>query len=298
MVSKPRLTREVFEQARKQVISLSAADALSTPVVASRLLYDTLFAENPGFGWLLGDTKKLEQLQLKEIQEFQRKFYNPANLILVISGNLSGEEVMKLVKKYLGGTWGESGWQPQEFTPQFRKPDTTVRKKLGKPQSHISLTSTFEVKEEDRPALDILGSLFSDRLTFNLRERQGLAYTIGTGFKKYRDSQWYTITMGTRPENIERAVAGIKEEISTIRKTTFDTDEVEKTINAVMGRRSMRRLDRVNQAYYISMELLDGRSPEADDLYHEKLKKVMPRDLEHLVKKVFKDDNYLIVIVE
>jgi zinc protease len=298
MVSQPKLTKEAFDQAKKQVVSLSATDALSTPVVASRLLYDTLFAENPGFGWLLGDAKTLEQLQLKEIQTFQHKFYNPANLMLVISGNLSIEEVMKLIKKYFGGTWGEAGWQPQEFTPQFDKLGTTVSKKLDKPQSYISLTNTFEIKEEDKPALDILSSLFSDRLAFNLRERQGLAYTISVGIKRYRDSRWYQITMGTRPENIERAVAGIQEEISAIRETTFETHEVEKTINAVLGRRGMRRLDRINQAYYISMELLDGKTPEADDLYHEKLKKVTPQDLERLVHKVFQNDNYLIVIVE
>ena len=60
----------------------------------------------------------------------------------------------------------------------------------------------------------------------------------------------------------------------------------------------MRRMDRVSQAYYISMEILDGKSPEADDLYGEKLKAVTPQDLERLAPLVFQNDEHLIVIVE
>ncbi|WKZ18708.1 MAG: pitrilysin family protein [Candidatus Jettenia sp. CY-1] len=298
MVSQPKLTKEAFDQAKKQVIPLSATDAMSTGSVGHRLLYDNLFIKNPGFGWLLGDTKRLEKLQLHEVQAFHRTLYNPANLMLVISGNLPIEEVMKVVKNYFGSAWGEAGWQPPEFTPQFGKLGTTIHEKIGKPQSYIALANTFEMKEEDKPAVNILGNLFSDRLAFNLREKQGLAYTIGIHLGKYRDAHWYTISMGTRPENIKRAITGIQEEISNIRKATFESDEVQKTINAAIGRRGMRRLDRVNQAYYISMELLDGNAPEADDQYNERLKKVTPQDLERLVHKVFQNDNHLIVIVE
>ncbi len=52
------------------------------------------------------------------------------------------------------------------------------------------------------------------------------------------------------------------------------------------------------QAYYISMEILDGKSPEADDQYGEKLKAVTPQDLERLTPLVFRHDEHLIVIVE
>ena len=88
-------------------------------------------------------------------------------------------------------------------------------------------------------------------------------------FPKYKDAHWYRIAMGTRPENIEKAVSGIREEIRSVREASFDGKEVQRTINAALGRRGMRRMDRVSQAYYISMEILDGKSPEADDQYGE-----------------------------
>ncbi len=298
LVLQPNLSEQAFIEAKKDVLSLSANATMSTPKVADRIFYDNLLKENPGFGRLFGDPKQLEQIQLKDVQDFHRKFYNPANLILVISGNIPIEKALALVSQHFGGTWGEAGWQPPAFAPQFKSLGTTIREKMGKQQSYISVANICEVAEEDLPALYILENIFNDRLAFNLREKQGLAYSLGMGFHKYHGVQWYRITMGTRPENIERAIVGIREEIRAIREATLEEKEVEKTINAMLGRRGMRRLDRVSQAYYISMNVLDGKVPEADDQEAEKLKKVTIQDVERLARQVFKNDNHLIVIVE
>ena len=298
IVSQPLLTKEDFERAQKRVVSLSTTTALSTHKVAKRILYDNLFVENPGFGWTLGKIEDIEQFNLEEIKAFHDKLYNPSNLMLTISGNLPIVKVMKLVKTHFGGTWGDAGWQPPEFKPQLGKQGKTLRRKIGKAQSYIIVANTCEVEEKDQPALHILSYLFSDRLAFKLREQQGLAYSIGSYFPKYKDAHWYSIAMGTRPENIEKAVSGIQEEIRLIRDASFDAREVQKTINSALGRRGMRRMDRVGQAYYISMEILDGNLPEADDQYGERLKAVTPQDLERLAPRVFQNDDHLIVIVE
>lgn len=298
MVTHPGLTERSFHEVKKEVILLSANARMSAPRVADRIFYDTLLKENPGFGYLLGNPERLEHIQLKDVRNFHRKFYNPANLMLVISGNLPLDRVASCIKKYFGGTWGEAGWQPPAYIPEFKALDVTVREKIGKQQSHISVANRCEVKEEDLPAFYVLETIFNDRLAFNLREKQGLAYSLGMSFQKYHGAQWYRITMGTRPENIERAVAGIREEIRSIRQATFEENEVQKTINAILGRRGMRRLDRVNQAYYINMRVLDGHPPEADDEEVENLKKVSVRDVERLARQVFGSDAFLIVIVE
>ncbi|GJQ59848.1 MAG: hypothetical protein SCALA701_26490 [Candidatus Scalindua sp.] len=298
MVTQPLITKDAFELSKKSVLSLSSTTASSTPKVAKRLLYDNLYVENPGFGWTLGNVNDIADFSLSDVKELRDKLYNPSNLILTISGNLPTSKTMNLVKRYLGGEWGETEWQPPEHTPQIKELGKTIRHKIGKSQSYIILANTCDVEEEDQPALHILSSLFSDRLAFNLREKQGLAYSISTYFPKYKDAHWYRIVMGTRPENIEKAIDCIRKEIQSIQQTSFDSDEVQKTINAAIGRRGMRRLDRVSQAYYISMEILDGNLPEADDEYGERLKAVTVEDINRLAPKVFEDDDYLIVIVE
>ncbi|GAX60968.1 Zn-dependent peptidase [Candidatus Scalindua japonica] len=298
MVSQPLLTEKAFEQAQKNVVSLSSTAASSTPEIAIRMLYDNLFVINPGIGWTLGNAEVIKRFNLEEVKEFHGKLYNPSNLVLTISGNLPISDVMDLVKSCFGGQWGEAGWQPPAFNPQLGMFDRTVHQKIGKSQSYVIVANGCEVEEKDQPALHILSNIFSDRLAFNLREKQGLAYSIGTHFPKYKGAHWYNITMGTRPKNIAKAISGIKEEIRLIREASFDEKEVQQTINAALGRRGMRRMDRVSQAYYISMEILDGKSPETDEQYGEKLKAVTPQDLELLAPKIFENDDHLIVIAE
>ena len=298
MVRQPNLSEKAYNEAKKQVMILSENDTMSTPRVADRIFYDNLFKNNPGFGWLSGKKEQMEKIQLEDVKAFYSKFYNPSNLILAVSGNISIEKALAMVKQSFGGVWGDAGWQPPAFTPEFKTLGTTVREKMGKQQSYISVANTCDVSEEDQPALYVMETIFSDRLAFNLREKQGLAYTIGVSFHKYRGVQWYRISMGTRPENIEQAIKGIRDEIISMREARIEEKEVQKTINAILGRRGMRRLDRVNQAYYISMKALDDKVPESDDEEVEKLKKVTVKDMERLARQVFKSDDHLIVIVE
>ena len=298
LILHPTLTEESLAEAKKEVAVLAAHAEMSAPKMAERIFYSNLFKENPGFGYLLGDEKQLETFELKDVQDFYRKLYNPANVLLVISGNVPLEKAQLLIKQHFGDNWGETGWQPPAFKPQFQPLGTTIRQKAGKQQSHISVANVCAVDEGDLPALSVLENIFNDRLAFNLREKQGLAYSLGMSFYTYHGTQWYRVTMGTRPENIERAITGIKEEIHAIRKATFNAEEIQKVINAMTGRRGMRRLDRVNQSYYISMATLDGKAPEADDEEVEKLKKVTTADVERLARTVFKNEHYLIVIVE
>ena len=222
MIRQPKLTESTFEQAKREVIPLAVTNAQSTPRVAARLFYDNLFVENPGYGWVLGKAEQLEGILLSDLQAFQRKFYNPANLMLVVSGNQPIDGVMVLVQQHFGGAWGESQWKPPTFTPQFAELGHTVREKIGKQQSYIYLANRFEAAESDRPALLVLRNLFSEKLAFNLREKQGLAYSISMHVQSYDELNWYRITMGTRPENLDLALEGIQNEIQSVRNITFD----------------------------------------------------------------------------
>ncbi|MBM4055143.1 MAG: insulinase family protein [Planctomycetes bacterium] len=298
-VIRPLLAQEPFAEAKKEVISLAARSESDIQDKVRRLFYENLFAEDTGFGCEIGFPDQLEKTSLEDVKALYQKMYNPANLILVVSGNVSVDKAMNIIKQNFEGEWGNVGWNvPVKNIALQENIGKTIRKKMGKAQSYISMGNTCEIQKNEMPALDILQYLFSNSLAFNLREKQGLAYSIGAGFSEYNNAHWYRITLGTRPENIDRAISGIKKEINDIRMKKFEKEEVQKAINAILGRRGMRRLDRVNQAYYISLEIFDGNLPEEDDLYPEKLKKVTSQEVEQLVQKVFQKDEHLVIIIE
>ena len=139
-----------------------------------------------------------------------------------------------------------------------------------------SLTGLPLIFERSRDSL-----IPSARIFRNTRTRVGITLPWGQGLK-----------ISKKPFQVLRS------EIRSIREASFDAEEVQQTINAALGRRGMRRMDRVSQAYYISMEILDGKPPEADEQYGEKLKAVTPQDLERLAPMVFRNNDHLIIIAE
>ncbi|MFQ5630519.1 MAG: M16 family metallopeptidase, partial [bacterium] len=298
IVRDAQISESAFENARKQTLSISAQASNSTPVVAGRLFYDNLFVDNPGFGWVLGDTTRINGITFDDVKGYYQKVYNPANLILTVSGNIPTEKAMQAIEARFSGEWGESGWQAKMGQSQLSEFGRTVRTKLGKKQSYIYMANKFEVDEDDLPALRVLMTIFSDRIAFQLREREGLAYSISASAQSYGGERWYRIRMGTRPANIERASSGLKREINNMRTAQFEKDEVQKTINSILGRGGMRRLDRVGRAYYISMEVLDGKNPEADEQHFERMKAVSVDDVRRLAGDVFARDDHLVVVAE
>ena len=298
-ILRPQLTQDTFEQAKKEVIPLAAKAESDTPLRAKRVFYENLFAMDIGYGSEIGFPEQLDKLSLEDAKSLYNKLYNPSNLMLVVSGNIPVDKALLLIKHSFEGTWGDAGWHaPVQHIVFNEQAGRIVREKTGKTQSYISVGGTYEIQKGEIPALAVLQYVFSESLAFQLRETQGLAYSIGVSFPLHNNAQWYRITMGTRPENIVLAISGIQKEINDIRKRKYEKDEVQKAINAILGRHGMRRLDRVNQAYYMSMEILDGNPPEEDELFLEKLKKVTPEEVEKLAQKVFKHDDHLIIIIE
>ena len=97
------------------------------------------------------------------------------------------------------------------------------REKVGKQQSYISVANTCDVSEEDRPALYVMETIFSDRHSPSTCVKSGvLPYIISVSFHKYRGVQWYRVSMGTRPENIGQAIKGIRDEIRSMREAKIE----------------------------------------------------------------------------
>ncbi|MCA9735683.1 insulinase family protein [candidate division KSB1 bacterium] len=298
LVQNAQLEDKDVAGAKKEVLGIVGKNSASTPKIAEKLFYDNLLQSNPGYGLIYGTMQTVQPLQLADLKNHYNRFYNPANLILTISGDIPTESALATVKSLFAKQWGESGWQAEKPSSALQNLGRTERTTVGKKQSYIYLADTFKTQEKDRAALDVLLSIFSDRITFELRERQGLAYRMGATEAGLGDSQWYEIRMGTSPENIDKAIAGLKEQIVLMRTAEVDSHEVQKTINALLGRRGMRRLDRVGKAYYISMEVFAGRSADSDEKYGEALKQVTVDDIKRLAPIVFAGDEPLVVIAE
>jgi predicted Zn-dependent peptidase len=174
-----------------------------------------------------------------------------------------------------------------------------VVEKAGKGQSYLYLGAILnEVAPADRAALDIMNAILSSRVAFELREKKGLAYALGTSLGLHDGWGWLVATIGTRPQNLEAARNGILEQIEAMRTAAPDAKEVEKNINAYVGRMLMRRLSRINAAYYYGLYEFEGLGYDYYERSLAEWRKVTKEDVERVANKYLPRDQFVTVIVE
>ena len=60
------------------------------------------------------------------------------------------------------------------------------------------------IEAEDKPALKALSLILSDKIIFDIREKQGMAYRMSAGINSIKNKAMFYINMGTRPENVNK----------------------------------------------------------------------------------------------
>ena len=152
----------------------------------------------------------------------------------------------------------------------------------------------MSIFDPDAPALRLAASILSDRLALELREKQGLAYSVGAGVTLDRDFGWYVAAMGTGRDNYEIARDGMLNEIEKLQKGPVDPDELKKAKNSLWGSHLTRRLSRINQAYYMGVNEFLGVGYDFDDKWISQLRKVTAEDVIKAARKYFSTENYIL----
>jgi zinc protease len=177
-----------------------------------------------------------------------------------------------------------------------RKPDR-AEQALNKRQSYLRLGAVIEVDGEDLPALEAANLVLSDRLQMDLREQQGLAYSIGSGLSPLgHGRQLLAVSMGTAPDNLERAEQEIRRIAAELREGPVPPEELERIVAARKGRILMRRLPRQNQAYYDGLRLLFGEPSGGDLEFLDALGRVTPAEVVKAAQRYMTTDAWVVAI--
>jgi predicted Zn-dependent peptidase len=115
-----------------------------------------------------------------------------------------------------------------------------------------------EIDPADRWALLVAARIASGKMQQDLRETRGLAYSLGISVDFHGDRACLEASMGTRPQNVDEAEAGMSTYFSG-GALQVTADEVETAVNKHLSRMRMRRITSMGQAFTLSRDLfLEG----------------------------------------
>jgi len=280
----PRFEALEFESARKEMLDLQTRRAESTRARAVDLEARTLAPEHPLSRPVLGTSASLASISLDDLRAFHAAYVSGQRMIVSVVSPLPAAEV----RDALSASFGDLPAGP-ELPPVPPPPVTpagvTAQEALGKEQAYVVLAYLFEAEPADRTPLLVAGALLSDKLSFSLREERGLAYSLSASIAPYGGRMKLEAVMATRQANVEDAVAGLKQEIERLKGTDPDPAAVARAAASLRGRLLMRRLTRINQAYFAGLEVLEGRAAGDDVGRLAALLQVSSADVARVVRK-------------
>jgi predicted Zn-dependent peptidase len=219
-------------------------------------------------------------------------------MIVTCVTNMPAEGAFSLLDRTFGQI--DEGSPPRSETAKPPAPQGAVvqHTPMDKEQVYINLGGLLPgATDADAPAIRVAGRILSSRLAYELREKQGLAYSVGASVNFDREFGWHMCTMGTGKDNYAQARDGIIQEIRRLQEELPTGEELEIAQNSIWGSALTAQLSRVNQAYYMGVNEFLGLGYDQSDHIAQQVRAVRPADVQRVARMYFDPDNYVLATV-
>ena len=252
-------------------------------------LAGAVFGKHPLGRRVLGEAGVIASIPVPEIDAYHRGRYTGANVVVGAAGHLEHERIAdlagRLVSPPTDGTEAGPVAEPdQSARVRFHEKDTE--------QYHICFGAPGITRaDERRYALTVLDSIFggstSSRLFREVREKRGLAYSIGSYNELYTDSGLIATYVGTREENIEEACSIIGAELERLRTEPVSAEELSRAKESIKGRLVLSSESTSARMARISRVTLFGLPSDTLDEMLVKVDAVSVGDLTELAAELY-----------
>jgi predicted Zn-dependent peptidase len=293
MLARPRLDPSQVAAVKEEMQTLLARGAASPAKVAGARFDELLHGpDSPATRGVMGTPETLAAIDAAALETFHREVYGPANLTVSVITGLPEDVVLDHLRTLFAALPGPRAegtdidrWTSSRTAPPVTGDPRTVEASVGAAQAQIMLGYAFDIAPADEAALRAAGMILSDRMAFHLRERLGLAYSIGASVTTWGDRALLQAAMGTRAENLSAALEGMEAQIDSMRVISLNDDEVAAAVASRVGRLRMRQITRMGQAFTTAMNVLEGEGPLAHETRRAALERVTADDLRRVAER-------------
>lgn len=200
------------------------------------LYYGAVWGDTPMGRTVLGTPQTLSEMTPNMMHNYMRTHYTVNNMIISVSGSFDDMFFDKL-EEYFGG-YDVRLPKPDMPKAEFKKGIVLKEKDIEQVQLVVGFDS-IDIFDESVYSLLIFNNIFgcgmSSRLFRNIREKEGLVYSVSAGHSAYIGTGSFDIAAGMSPENLERVCELINNEINIIKRDKLTKDEIERSKEMLKG---------------------------------------------------------------
>jgi predicted Zn-dependent peptidase len=217
------------------------------------LFDELLYGRHPLGREIAGTIGSVRRATHEGVTDHWHAAYRPSGIVLSAAGAIGHDDVLKIAAGWHAEGPALNGRPPRRPPPAIPAPLPAAAgsmrisyRRLS--QGNLCLGMPGVSRDDpDRWAMDLLGAVLGDgmgsRLFLELRERRSLVYDISTFSAMYADVGTFGVHAGFDPEDADRVVRSILEELDRITTDAVRPDELDRARAYTRGRLELRMED-------------------------------------------------------
>ncbi len=204
------------------------------------MLGEAYYGKNTALGrTILGPKENVERFNSDDVRKYLSENYNAKDIVISIVGNISFEKAVDIIERYFEGRFNVIENRVWRTSRLVTKPTYLYKyKDIEQANITIGMNGCFDTdkkKYANLVAHEIFGGGMSSRFFQEVREKNGLAYSVYSYNSAFANNAVTALYIGTNKKSAEKAVALTKNLIQSIRNEGLSQEEVQKGINSVRG---------------------------------------------------------------
>lgn len=292
--------REVEHEKALQLEEIRTRDD-SPSGIAFDLFAQALYEKHPYRLDPLGTKETVSGFTPDTLRSWYERHYGPDNLVLSVVGDVDPDEVFALAGELFGDGGGTKHPAPQVKADEPPRQSKRSERNMDKEQAHLILGfAGARFADTDRHVLEVLASVLAGqggRLFVELRDKRSMAYSITAFNLEGIDPGYFAVYMGTSPEKLADAEAGIRVELEKVIREPISEEELLRARRYLVGSHAIGLQKNAARAAVIALDEAYGLGADNFTRYQQRVESVTREQVLDVARRYVDLDRSVLAVV-
>lgn len=287
----PKFFEEDYARVKGQIATVLKKEEESEGEVANKTFEKIFFGNHPYSRHKEGDFTTLEAIKSDDLHHFVKTKFARDNIVISIVGDVDDSTAKQIVDKLTKNLPEKSETAALlEFNAYPKGGITSV--KMNNPQTYVIFAAKgIKRLDKDYYAAYILnhilgGGGFSSRLMKEVREKNGLAYGIGTSLQSMSQAEIFAGVVSTKNRDVGRSIDIVKNEYKRLAEQGVDARELNDAKDYITGSYGLNLDKNENLAAFLNSMQIFGLPPEYLNKRNEYFKAVTIEQINDVARRL------------
>jgi zinc protease len=302
-MTQPRFDQEPVERIRRQIL-VGIQSRLENPGrIAGQRLMEELLGKHPYAREDEGTPETIKGITVEDLRGWVKSRFARDRLIVGASGDITAAQLATTMDQLFGSLPATTGLKADVPPAPIVGKGQVIRIHKNLPQSVVYIAQRGIMREDPdwykAQVIDYTfgGGSFASRLMDEVREKRGLAYSVGTSLVPYDAGAMMFASVGTRSDQAEESLKVIRDEWRKMQAEGPTQEELNDAKQYLTGAWPLRFTSTGSIADILLAVQRDNLGLDYIDKRNSFIESVTLEQAKALSKKLYDPDNLVVVIV-